>query len=573
MTDMQKNDIIETTNPVLTDAPTDKEENTDMSGAKITALYCRLSQEDERLGDSVSIENQKNILLSFAKQNRFSNPTFFVDDGYSGTNFDRPGFQKMLAEIEAGNVALVITKDLSRLGRNQAMLGLYQNFIFPENGVWYIAINDSVDTIDPSRINNDYAGIKNWFNEFYARDTSRKIRATKKSMGDRGIPLATTVPYGYMKDPQDHRHWLIDPEAAEVVRHIFDLCMEGRGPGQIATQLTAEQILIPSTYRRKQGLNSPVVVPVKPCLWSNAVVADILERKEYTSCLINFKTHTNSIWDKKRRENPQEEQLVFPNHHEAIIEEAVFDRVQEIRQQRHRRTATGASSIFSGLVFCADCGARMQYSASNNYNTDHAFFDCSTHRNKRKDGCKGHFIREEVLKEVVLQHMQMVTGYILRYEDYFRAYMRRQRLSQSQDEIRSLKKQLERHEKRIEELKRLFIKVYEDNAGGRLSNDRYNMLSESYEIEQKALEAEVLRLQESIQVQENQNESIEQFIQTAKQHVGIEKLDGYILHEMIAGIDVGAPDKSSGHRTQAIHIRYNGIGFIPVNELMQGKTA
>ena len=180
MTDMQKYDIMTSTNPVLTDAPTDKEDNTDMSGAKITALYCRLSQEDERLGDSVSIENQKNILLSFAKQNRFPNPTFFVDDGYSGTNFDRPGFQKMLAEIEAGNVALVITKDLSRLGRNQAMLGLYQNFTFPENGVRYIAINDSVDTIDPSSINNDYAGIKNWFNEFYARDTSRKIRAAKK---------------------------------------------------------------------------------------------------------------------------------------------------------------------------------------------------------------------------------------------------------------------------------------------------------------------------------------------------------------------------------------------------------
>ena len=478
---------MDSTNPVLTVAP--PKEETEMSGAtnKITALYCRLSQEDERLGESLSIENQKAILLQYAKDHRFPNPTFFVDDGVSGVTFDRPGFQAMLSEVEAGHVAVAITKDLSRLGRNSALTGLYTNFTFPENGVRYIAINDDFDFAEPNSVNNDFAGIKNWFNEFYARDTSRKIRAVQKAKGERGVPLTTNVPYGYVKDPADPKHLVIDPEAAAVVKHIFSMCMEGRGPQQIANQLKA-------------------------------------------------------------------------------------DKVQEIRRQRHRKTRTGRSSIFSGLVYCADCGSKMQYGSSNNSDTAHDFFDCSLHKN-HSEKCGGHFIRVKVLERLVLKHLQMVTGYILRYEDHFRVVMEEQMRMESAGKIQLSRKQLDRAEKRISELKRLFVKIYEDNASGRLSEERFEMLSQSYETEQKQLEAETVTLQQEIEVQERQNENLEKFIQKAHKYVKIETLDPYALRELVSAIYVEAPDKSSGKRRQSIHIKYDGLGFIPLDELMKKETA
>lgn len=572
MTAMQKYDIIETTNPVLTDAPTVKEDNTDMSGARITALYCRLSQEDERLGESLSIEHQKEILLKYAKDHHYPNPTFFVDDGYSGTNFDRPGFKSMLAEIEAGHVGILLTKDLSRLGRNSAMVGLYQNFTFPENDVRYIAINDNVDSDEPESLNNDVAGIKNWVNEYYARDTSRKIRAVNKAKGEKGLPLTTNVPYGYMKAPDDPKHWIVDPEAAQVVRHIFDLCMEGRGPSQIADQLTAEKVLTPTAHKNQMGINVPNPIPENPCHWNSAAIVHILEMLEYTGCVVNFKTYTKSIWDKKTRDNPKENWAIFPGHHEAIIEMDVFQRVQEIRQQRHRRTSSGKSSIFSGLVFCEDCKEKLYFCSSKTFQPNQEFFECSTHR-KNKEKCKGHYIRAVVLEEVVLAHVQMVTSCILCYEDYFRQFMSAQRQQESQEAIKIRKKQLERDERRISELKRLFIKVYEDHAAGRLSDERYEMLSQTYEEEQKQLENEAARLRQEIEMQEAENNHLERFIEKAKAYVGIKKLDGYTLHELISAIYVSAPDKSSGHKEQHIRIEYNGVGFIPIHELMAKQTA
>ncbi len=573
MTDARNCAILNLTNPVPTDAPAEKEDN-DMSGAKITALYCRLSQEDERLGESLSIEHQKEILLRYAKEHRFPNPAFFVDDGYSGTDFNRPGFQKMLAEIEAGHVDVLLTKDLSRLGRNSAMVGLYTTYTFPQNGVRYIAINDGFDTADQMSVSQDFAGIRNWFNEFFARDTSRKIRAINRVKGERGVPLTSNVPYGYVKDPADPKHWIVDPEAAAVVKRIFSMCMEGRGPTQIATQLTAEGVLNPTTYKQRQGLNTPGPSPEKGNFWGSSTVQKILERREYTGCTVNFRTYRNSIWDKKKRENPEEKQAIFLGTHEAIIEEAVFDRVQEIRKQRHRRTMTGRSTIFSGLVFCADCGARMLYSAKGNGRSDQAFFDCSTHHNKRKGNCSGHYIREAVLSQVILQHIQAVTGCILLHESHFRRIMQEQRQAHSQEEIRSLRSRRARAEKRIDELKRLFMKIYEDNAAGRLSDDRYELLSASYEAEQKQQEAEAVRIQESLAAQEKQAESLETFIRRIKDHsMEIDHLDGTILHELIDRIEVGAPDKCNGKRTQHIHIKYNGIGFIPIYELMEKETA
>ena len=539
---------------------------------KMTALYCRLSQEDDRAGESLSIENQKAMLLQYAREHHFPNPTFFVDDGVSGVTYDRPGFQAMLAEIEAGRVAVAITKDLSRLGRNSALTGLYTNFTFPQNGVRFIAINDNYDTIDPNRVDNDFAGIKNWFNEFYARDTSRKIRAVQKAKGERGVPLTTNVPYGYVKDPENPRCWVVDPVAADVVKRIFDQCMEGRGPMQIANQLKADKVLTPSAYRALQGIKTPNKKPEDPCDWHSSTVVAILERREYTGCTVNFKTYTNSIWDKKQRDNPLEKQAIFPNTHEAIIEEAVFEKVQQVRQQRHRKTRTGRSSIFSGLVYCADCGEKLYYGATNNYRPEGAFFDCSLHW-KHKDKCGTHYIRETVLSHIVLKHIQAVTGYILRHEAHFRAVMEEQLRLESSEQIRIRRKRLERNENRIAELKRLFIRIYEDNASGRLSDDRFDMLSLTYETEQKQLEAECVTLRQEIEVQERQNENIEKFIQTAHKYVGIDELDGYALRELVSAIYVDAPDKSSGKRVQHIHIKYDGLGFIPLNELMKEETA
>ena len=511
-------------------------------------------------------------MLSYCKDHHFGNPKFFIDDGYSGVNYDRPGFQAMLAEIEAGHVAVCITKDLSRLGRNSALTGLYTNFTFPQNGVRFIAINDNFDTADQNSINNDFAGIKNWFNEFYCRDTSRKIRAVQKAKGERGVPLTVNVPYGYVKDPENPKHWLIDPEAAQVVRRIFQMCMEGRGPQQIANQLKADRVLTPTAYKKQQGRSTPNPTPENPYGWQDSSVVKILERREYTGCTVNFKTYTNSIWDKKQRETPIEKQAVFPDTHERIIEDDVFEKVQVIRQQRHRMTRTGRSSIFSGLVYCADCGSKMQYGSSNNGDFAQDFFDCSLHK-KHREKCGGHFIRVKVLEQLVLKHMQLVMGYILRHEDYFRTVMEQQMKLESAEKLQVIRKQLSRDEKRIAELKRLFIRIYEDNASGRLSDERFDMLSQSYEAEQKQLEAEIITLRQDIEVQERQNENIEKFIQTAQKYVSIETLDAYALRELVQAIYVEAPDKSSGKRRQSVHIKYDGMGFIPLDELMKGETA
>ena len=324
MTNSQNLGTIGATNPVLAVAPLKEETEMLRATEKITALYCRLSQEDANEGDSNSITNQKDILLRYAKEHRFPNPTFFVDDGYSGTNYDRPGFQQCLSEIEAGKVAVVLTKDLSRLGRNSSLTGLYINFTFPKYSGRYIASNDHFDTIDPNSTDNDVAGIKNWFNEFFAKDTSRKIRAVQKAKGERGVPLTTNVPFGYRKDPEDRTKWIVDEAAALVVKRIFKLCME--------------------------GIKSPSPETADPYHWNTNTVVHILERREYTGCTVNFKTYTNSIWDKKQRETPIEKQAVFYNTHPAIIEQEVFDKEQQIRKQRHRRTKTGKSSLFSGMV-------------------------------------------------------------------------------------------------------------------------------------------------------------------------------------------------------------------------------
>lgn len=572
MNDESSLDINPKPNPVQTVAR--QKEDNNMSGAtdKITALYCRLSQEDSLAGESNSVTNQRRILETFARENRFTNLSFFVDDGYTGIDFNRPGFQKMLEEIEAGKVSTVICKDLSRFSRNSAMAGMYINFIFAEHGVRFIAINDNFDTIDPNSVDNDFAGIKNWFNEFYARDTSRKIRAVNKAKGERGERLTTNVPYGYLKSPDDPKAWIIDEEAAQMVKRIFTLCMEGRGPSQIAAQLEKDKVLSPTAYRIKQGIDTPHAEPDNPYRWHSSTIVNILELKEYTGATVNFKTYTNSIWDKKQRDNPEENRKIFENTHPAIISLDVFDKVQDIRQQRHRRTATGKSSMFSGLVFCADCKQKLYYSTTSYFEKRQDFFVCSTHR-MSKDKCSGHYIRAVVLEDVVWKHMKEVISFVTRYEVYFRAEMEQKLRLQSEETIRVHRKRLAQAEKRIGELDRLFVKIYEDNANSKLSDERFAMMSKTYEDEQTTLKAEVKILQQEIEVQERQIENLEQFIRRVRSHIDLTELTPYALRELVKAVYVEAPDKSSGKRRQKVHIEYDLVGFIPVDTLIKAEQA
>ena len=572
-------DINNHSNPVQTVAQ-QKEDNEMLRATdKITALYCRLSVEDtkdeKKNGKedlSNSIQNQKAMLLQYARDHRFPHPTFFIDDGYSGVTYDRPGFQKMLDEIEAGHVGVVITKDLSRLGRNSALTGLYINYTFPQNDVRYIAINDHFDSINPNSTDSDIAGIKNWFNEFFAKDTSRKIRAVQKAKGERGERLTVHVPYGYMKNPENPKEWIIDEEAAQVVKKIFTLCMNGRGPSQIADQLEKDKILTPTAYKNKQGVKTPHTEPENPYRWHESTIVNILERKEYIGATVNFKTYTNSIWDKKQRENPEENRVIFYNTHPAIIEQEVFDKVQEIRQQRHRRTATGKSSLFSGLVFCADCKQKLYYSTTKYFEKRQDFFTCSTHR-ANKDKCSGHYIRAVVLEDLVWNHMKEVISYVTRYEAHFRVEMEQKLRLQSEETIRVYKKRLAQAEKRIGELDRLFIKIYEDNAKGKLNDDRFAMMSKTYEDEQAQLKVEIVNLQKEIEVQERQIEDLEQFIQRARRYTDLTELTPYALRELVKAVYVEAPDKSSGKRKQRVHIEYDLVGYIPVDELIKAEQA
>ena len=572
MTNEENYVYMESSNPVQPVAP--EKEETEMLRAtdRITALYCRLSLEDALEGESNSISNQKRILSAYAKEHHFLNPVFFVDDGYSGTDFDRPGFQEMLDEIEADHVAVVLTKDLSRLGRNSTMTGMFINITFAKHNVRYIAINDNFDTQNQNSVDNDFAGIRMWFNEFYARDTSRKIRAVNKAKGERGEHLTTNVPYGYRKDPEDPKKWIVDEEAAQVVRHIFDLCMEGRGPMQIAKQLKEEQILNPTAYKHKEGINTPNHETADPYHWNTNTVVHILERQEYTGCTVNFKTFTNSILDKKQRETPEENRAVFYNTHPPIVDLEVFDKVQEIRQQRHRRTKTGKSHMFSGLVFCADCKAKMRYCTTSYFEERQDHFVCANYRSNTGT-CSAHFIRAVVLEQLVWKHMQMVIDYVIRYEDFFRAKMEQRLRVESNEILRVKRKQLDKAEKRILELDKLFVRIYEDNVAGKLSDERFAVMSSSYEEEQQSLKTDAETLRQEIEVQDQQNQNLELFIQKVHQYADLDELTAYAAHDLIKAIYIGAPDKSSGKRRQSINICYDFVGFIPLDELMKQETA
>ncbi len=443
----------------------------------------------------------------------------------------------------------------------------YINFTFPKYGVRYIAINDHFDTIDPNSTDNDMAGIKNWFNEFFAKDTSRKIRAVQKAKGTRGVPLTTNIPYGYKKG--DNGAWEVDEESAEVVKQIFQMCMEGRGPMQIAKALTAAKVPNPSAYKNAHGL-SPRSFSSDLYHWNANTVVHILERREYTGCTVNFKTYTNSIWDKKQRDNPEENWAVFENTHPEIIKPDVFKKVQEIRKQRHRRSRTGKSSMFSGLMYCEDCGAKMRYCTTKDFEKRHDHFVCGNYKSNT-GSCSIHFIRAVVLEQLVLNNLQVVISYVTAHENYFRQVMTEKMSLKSAEIIKSAKRKLTQKEKRLAELDRLFVKIYEDNVAAKLSDERFAMMSEQYEDEQAQLRKDISELQAEIAEQERQTENLELFIKKAKKYDGLKELTPYALRELVKAIYVEKPDKSSGKKKQKIRIQYDLVDFIPINELLQAE--
>lgn len=561
-TSLQGYDIMTTSNPVLADCPPIKEEQ-DMNrqSDKITAIYCRLSRDDELTGESNSIVNQKAILKKYAQEQGFRNIQFFVDDGYSGANFNRPDWKRMIELVENDKVGVIIAKDMSRIGRNYLEVGLYTEMLFPEHDVRFIAVNSGVDSANQQ--DNDFTPFLNIINEFYVKDSSKKVKAVMKQKGESGEYLTTNPPYGYMKDPDNpKRHWIVDDEAAAVVRQIFAWCMEGFGPSQISKKLKEAKVDCPTAHWMKMGRNAPAKKPDNPYDWAPRTITGILEKQEYLGHMVNFKTCKQSYRSKKKLENPPDQWKIFENTHEAIIDEEIFARVQELRKNKRRPARTGKTNMFSGLVRCADYGEKLYYCTSNSFETRQDHFVCSTSRKKGKEVCDTHFIRAMVLEEGTLQHMRLVIQCVADYEDAFRRALGAKRSEEAKKELSAKKRTLQKSENRLAELDRLFKRIYEDMVNGKLSEARFQMLSDDYEQEQADLRAKIEMLENEIQSQEDQAENVDRFIRQAKKYLYLEKLTSTILNDMVNAVYVHAPDKSSGHRVQDVTISYNYIGIL-----------
>ena len=475
----------------------------------ITACYERLSRDDERAGESLSIENQKRILEKYCRDHGYTAIRHYdEDDGFSGTNFNRPGFQRMLADIKAGKVKRVIVKDMSRFGRNYLQVGMYTEMLFPEYGVHFIAVNDGVDSV---RGDNEFAAIRNVFNEMYAKDTSKKIRATWQSKGRSGEHLTTVPPYGYIKDPEDTKRWIVDEEAAAVVQKIFALCMDGLGPTQIAKWLKENKVLNPTAYAYEKGLPAPNKPPVDPYKWTNETVSRILERLDYLGHTVNFKTTKQSFKSKKKLWNDPSEWVIFENTQEPIIEESVFLIVQKIRQGRRRPTKMGDMGMFSGLLYCADCGGKMYLCRTNYFKPEQEYYICSTYR-KDRTLCSTHSIRRVVLEEIVLRNLREAIQYVTQYEDDFVQRAADQSLRERDKELAQKKDTLTQSQKRIAELDVIIKRLYEDNISGKLSDERFIKLSRDYELEQTNLTNLVEHLRQEVKEQEKQKVNVRQFI-------------------------------------------------------------
>ena len=524
---------------------------------RITALYARLSRDDEKEGISGSIQNQKAILEKFASDNRLPNPKFFFDDGYSGVSFTRPAFMEIMELAEQGLVANLVVKDHSRLGRNRLVVGQLLEEDFVRLNVRYIAIMDNIDTANGV---SDIVPMQDLFNEWHAKNTSDKVRRVMQSRGNAGIPLTTNVPYGYKKDPMDKNRWMVDGPAAEVVQRIFRMSVSGLGPTQIAKKLRSEGVLTPSEYQRGNGVNCPTKLPEYPHKWCSHTVAEILDRQEYVGDTVNFRTYRQSFKLKKQLDRPQEEWKVFPNTHPAIIDRETFALVQTLRQHRRRPTRTGAVSMFSALLYCADCGSKLGYSATNNYKREQAYFFCSGYR-KNTDLCSAHYIREKVVAQLVLEGLQRLLWYVQVYEERFAQEQMERFGLQEKRELTAKRRELDKAKQRVSEIDQLIQKSYEDMSKGLLSEERFATLSLSLEAEQKQLKMAIPAMEASLDATTDKAADLQRFIERARQVTRLTELTPEIVHEFIQKIVVSKPDKVDGKRHQRVDIHYNTIGL------------
>ncbi len=525
---------------------------------KITALYCRLSQDDTLDGESNSITNQKALLSKYTAEHGFCNTMFFVDDGFSGTNFQRPGFLEMMKYVEDYSVSTLIVKDLSRLGREYSYMGRLQDFIFPAYDVRFIAINDDVDS---AKGENDFAVFKNVFNDYYAKDTSKKIRAVVKMRGEAGEHLTSNPPYGYVKDPANKKKWVVDEGAANVVRRIFGLCIAGKGPMQIAKILTADKVLTVTAYNAKQ---KGQVMPEKLYQWCSKSVAGILERQEYTGCTVNFKTYTKSLKFKKWMENPKENQRIFEGTQPAIIEYGQWERVQALRANKRRPAKTGKTSIFSGLVYCADCGAKLYYCTCTSYKDDSQdHFLCSNYKSNT-GSCQIHYIREITLYKRVLECIQRTLTYVRLFRDDFTQEMLAQDEASRKAELMQKRKALSGAQKRMEDLDKIIQRLYEDSVLGRLSELRFQKLSAQYESEQAEIRQLAVSLEREIENEAGQIADVGRFLKLADRYSDLQELDASTVNELIHRIVIHSPEKTGGRKHVTIEIYFTYVGKIRI---------
>lgn len=521
----------------------------------ITALYERLSQEDKQDGESNSIANQKKILERFCRDHGITAFRHYdEDDGYSGTNFNRPGFQRMLADIKDGKIKRVIVKDMSRFGRDYLQVGMYTDVLFPDFGVHFIAVNDGVDS---TRGDNEFTAIRNVFNEMYARDTSKKIRATWQSKGKSGEHLTTIPPYGYMKDPEDKKKWIVDEEAATIVQKIYSLCVDGLGPTQIAKWLHKNQILNPTAYCLSKELPASNPPPADPYKWTNETVSRILERIDYLGHTVNFKTKKQSYKSKKTIWNDPADWAIFENTQPPIIEESVFLIVQNIRKSRRRPTRMGDMGLFSGLLYCADCGGKMYLCRATNFKPEQTYYICSTYR-KDRALCATHSIRNVILHDLVLRNLREAIRYVSEYEAVFVQEAAESNKRDQNAELTRKRETLSKADQRISELDNIISHLYEDNVVGKLTDERFIKLSHDYEQEQRNLKSMAEVLRQDLKQQDQQQTDVKAFISVVKKYTDMKELDATLLREFIDHIEVSQVDRMS--KTREITIVYNFIG-------------
>ena len=540
-----------------------------IDATKVTALYCRLSRDDELAGDSNSIVNQKAILKKYADDNGFLNTEFYVDDGYSGTNFERPDFQRMIAEMDEGRIGTIIVKDMSRLGRDYLKVGYYTEVAFPNADVRFIAVNNGVDSANQQE--SDFTPFLNIINEWYAKDTSKKIRAVFKAKGESGKPLCTNPPYGYIKDPEDKMRWIVDEKAAEVVRAIFKMCMEGFGPTQIAKSLEKNQIETPTVHLNSMGIKTPAKQTETPYAWSARTVADILAKVEYLGHTVNFKTRKKSYKSKEKIWNNPEEWMIFENTHKAIIDEQVWETVQKIRDGKRRPSRMGEMGVFSGMMFCADCGAKLYQVRANGWTHDKEYFVCATYR-KKKGLCSSHQIRNVIIEELVLDDLQQVITFVKEHERDFIAAATKSSEKRIAEDLRIAQKEYELGQARIATLDKILRKLYEDRVMERISEERYYKISSDYEAEQRSLVERTTALKQTLNAAKEQNLNIDRFLKIVRKYTEITELSAEIIRDFIEKIIVYKAEKVNGVRTQRIQIIYNCIGAIDFPK-MNEKTA